>query len=82
MTEKTAKQFLVFLNNNPPHRVESTVNLIDSFRKQMQEKAKKKDWSLPVEFEDGEGNVVAIYQAHHIIGIVEGQIAPPVTKES
>jgi hypothetical protein len=68
------KVFMIFIRNNPPQRLFSTVDFIDAYLKQLEERAKSGEWWRPLLFADDDGTIMGAYIASDIIGIIRGTI--------
>ena len=81
--EKKVYAFVLFIQGNAPQIVRTTVDLVEQYTNQIQDRAKKGDWWRPLEFlDDDKKTTIAAYQASAILGIVRGEVPPkpPTTK--
>ena len=77
MTDKPVERhYLIFIKDNAPQTLSSTVNLISSYKKQIAEMMKKGEWARPITFVDEDGDEVAVYPSWAIMGIVRGYVVP------
>lgn len=77
MSEKSLERhYLLFIANNPPQTMVSTVDLIAAYEKQIAEMSKSGKWDKPIRFTDEEGEVAAVYPHWAIMGIVRGFVVP------
>jgi hypothetical protein len=76
MGETKNRHYIIFVANNPPQNMGSTVDLIASYEEQIGKMRKSGRWDTPIRLVDEEGEVAAVYHPNAILGIVRGFIVP------
>lgn len=83
-TDKSEKRsYLIFVVNNPPQILHSSIDLVQTWLDQLRNRAANGEWWRPITFEDDEtGATICAYTPNHLIGIVQGALAPKETGET
>lgn len=75
--EKEIRTYGIFLvRSATPILMRSSVNLLESWKQQLAERAKKNEWNKPIDFVDDEGTIAFSMIPQSISGVVMGLIDP------